>query len=61
MIPFMTKKIYWLCDLIGITGATLFLLGVYLAWSLWMVLIISGLMLMGYATRISYSRKRYDP
>ena len=56
----MTKKIYWLCDLIGITGASLFLFGIYLAWSIATMLIVSGLMLMAYATRLSYSCKRYD-
>ena len=57
----MMKKIYWLCDLVGVFGAILFLLGIYLAWDLASMLIISGLMLMIYATRISYLLKRDDP
>lgn len=56
----MTKKIYWLCDVIGVTGAVLLLYGVYLLWSLAIVLVISGLMLMAYASRLSYCRKRDD-
>ncbi len=56
----MTKKIYWLCDLIGITGASLLLFGIYLAWSLSTVLIVSGLMLLAYATRLSYLRVNGD-
>lgn len=57
----MTKKIYWLCDLIGITGSTLLLYGIYLAWSLSMVLMIGGLLMIAYASRLSWCLKRHDP
>ena len=50
----MTRKIYWLCDALGILGATLFLFGIYFAWALSTVLMIGGLMLMAYASRLSY-------
>lgn len=60
MVLSMMKKIYWLCDAIGITGSVLFLYGVYLLWSLAIVLVISGLMLMMYASRLSYCHKRDD-
>lgn len=56
----MTKKIYWLCDLIVITGACLFLIGIYLAWDLASMLIITGVMMMAYAGRLSYTLKHDD-
>ena len=56
----MTKKIYWLCDLVGIIGACFFLIGTYLAWDLASVLIICGLMMMVYAARISFLLKNND-
>lgn len=60
MIQSMTKKTYWLCDLVGIIGACLFLYGVYIFWNIATVLIVSGAMLMVYASRLTYCRKRDD-
>ena len=57
----MMKKIFLLCDVVGIIGACLFLVGIYLAWDLASMMVISGLMLMGYAARLSYTSKPYDP
>lgn len=50
----MTKKTSWLCDTIGIGGACCFLYGVYIAYTLSSVLMIGGLMLIGYAARLCY-------
>lgn len=56
----MTKKTFWLCDLVGISGGCILLLGIYLTWDLAAMLIISGLILMAYAARISYMLKNND-
>lgn len=50
----MTKKTSWLYDIVGVTGACCFLLGVYLAYALSAVLMIGGIMLMAYAARLCY-------
>ena len=53
-IRFMTTKTSWLCDAVGVTGACCFLYGVYIAYALAAVLMIGGLMLIGYAARLCY-------
>lgn len=48
------KKISWLFDGLGMIGASLFLVGFYIALGLAALLMASGLMLLAYAFRMSY-------
>ena len=48
------KKISWLFDLLGVMGASLFLIGFYIALGLAALLMAAGLMLLAYAFRMSY-------
>lgn len=50
----MTKKTSWLCDVIGVTGACCFLYGVYSAYALDTMLMVGGVLLIGYAIRLTY-------
>ena len=52
----MTTTIYWLCDGLAIIGGAMFLTGIYLLWGLAILLMTGGLMLLGYAARLSYRR-----
>ena len=53
--------ISWLCDLVAITGGTLLLCGVYLAFGLVSVLMVAGLLLISYATRLAWVLKHRVP
>lgn len=48
------KKICWLFDVLGILGASLLLVGLYLAYGLATGLVVAGLMLLSLALRMSY-------
>lgn len=56
----MMKMIFWCCDLLGVAGLVLFLLGIYFLYGMAILFVVGGLSLMGYATRLSWVLKRHD-
>lgn len=50
----MTRKICWFFDFIGIAGAGLLLVGLYLAMGLATLLMAAGVLLLGWALWMSY-------
>lgn len=56
----MTNKISWCFDAIGTLGALFFLMGIYTAWGLATLLMAAGLILIGYALRLSYLFRESD-